>query len=198
MSRFLEVLGEQEGPLNRSVIQELLKKLKARLRSQCARLEVKFQIFAEKAAPVTEKVGYMAYECGFEAHTDSIDGFHMLLQCPISTVCPCSKEISDYGAHNQRGLVSVKVNPTGELGFEQLIQAIEASGSAPLYPVLKREDEKFVTELAYNNPRFVEDVVREVAGRFDQIEAIHSYQIEVENYESIHDHNAYAFIERTK
>jgi GTP cyclohydrolase I len=198
MSRFLEVLGDHAGALGPESIARILSGLRMRLRSQSARLEVRFTLFRSKAAPVTERVGMMAYECGFIGSSDPPKEIQMLVMCPVATLCPCSKEISSYGAHNQRGYVTVKVAVSGTLWFEDLIDMIEGSASAPLYPVLKRIDEKFVTEQAYENPRFVEDVVREVAMRFDQTDAIRSYQIEVENHESIHDHNAYAFLEREK
>jgi len=114
----------------------------------------------------------------------------------VTTLCPCSKEISDYGAHNQRGYVKLRIRPSGLIWLEELIDLVESVASAPLYPVLKRPDEKFVTELAYMNPRFVEDMVREVAARLDQRADLLAYAIEVENHESIHDHNAYAAISR--
>jgi GTP cyclohydrolase I len=197
MSRFLEVLGEHRGPISGETIPTILRKLREVLKSKSAQMEVRFTLFREKVAPVTKKTGMMGYQCGFNASTES-DEFELIVTCPVTTLCPCSKEISQYGAHNQRGYVRVKLRPDGLLWLEDVIDLIEQSGSAPLYPVLKRPDEKFVTELAYDNPRFVEDVVREVALRFDRLSSVCAYEIEVENHESIHDHNAYAFISRTK
>lgn len=198
MSRFLEILGEHNCVVSGETIPTILTKLRERLDAETSHLEVKFTFFREKAAPVTKKVGMMGYECGFIAAGGKLDDFWLHLVVPVTTLCPCSKEISDYGAHNQRGYVSVKVQPDGLLWLEDVIDMIEAAGSAQLYPVLKRPDEKFVTEQAFNNPRFVEDMVREVAMAFDANDRILAYEIEVENHESIHDHNAYAYIARRK
>jgi GTP cyclohydrolase I len=199
MSRFLEVLGEHNHDLSVETIPSVLSKLRERLSAETAHLEAQFTFFREKAAPVTGKVGMMGYECGFSARGGKENSFELLLVVPVTTLCPCSKEISDRGAHNQRGYVSVRVKPDlsqATLWIEDVIELIEAAGSAPLYPVLKRPDEKFVTEQAYDNPRFVEDMVREVAIAFDRDQRIESYEIEVENHESIHDHNAYAYLKR--
>lgn len=198
MSRFLEVLGEHNHDISPQTISDILDRLRDRLNADTAHLEVKFTYFREKAAPVTGKVGMMGFECGFSAWAGSRDCFEILAVVPVTTLCPCSKEISSFGAHNQRGYVSVRVKPNGLLWLEDVIDMIEASGSAPLYPVLKRPDEKFVTEQAYENPRFVEDMVREVSIAFDKNPAVVAYEIEVENHESIHDHNAYACLTREK
>jgi len=133
------------------------------LDAKTAHLEVKFNYFREKAAPVSGKVGMMAYECGFVASGGAVDEFLVVAHVPVTTLCPCSKEISAFGAHNQRGYVTVRIEAKGMLWLEDVIDMIEAAGSAQLYPVLKRPDEKFVTEQAYQNPRFVEDMVREVS-----------------------------------
>ena len=198
MSRFLEILGEHNGAVSGDTIREILEKLRERLKAETSHLEVKFTLFRTKAAPVTKKVGMMGYECGFIASGGKTEDFWLHLVVPVTTLCPCSKEISEFGAHNQRGYVTVKVQPDGMLWLEDVIDMIEASGSAQLYPVLKRPDEKFVTEQAYLNPRFVEDMVREVALAFDKNDRILAYEIEVENHESIHDHNAYAYLARNK
>ncbi|MEA2551841.1 MAG: cyclohydrolase [Fimbriimonadaceae bacterium] len=200
MSRFLEVLGEHNRDMSAETIPLVLNRLRERLNAETAHLEVKFTYFREKAAPVTGKKGMMGYECGFIATGGAVNDFEIEVIVPVTTLCPCSREISEYGAHNQRGYVRARVRPAANsfLWIECLLDAIEASASAPLYPVLKRPDEKFVTEQAYNNPRFVEDMVREVALAFDQDERIVSYEIEVENHESIHDHNAYAYLKRSK
>lgn len=198
MSRFLEILGEHNQDVSGETVQEILAKLRDRLHAETAHIEVKFTLFRAKAAPVTGKVGMMGYECGFIAAGGKTNDFWLHLVVPVTTLCPCSKEISDFGAHNQRGYVTVRVRPEGMLWLEDVIDMIEASGSAQLYPVLKRPDEKFVTEQAYQNPRFVEDMVREVAIAFDNEPRILAYEIEVENHESIHDHNAYAYIQRQK
>ncbi|HVL40298.1 MAG TPA: GTP cyclohydrolase FolE2 [Fimbriimonadaceae bacterium] len=199
MSRFLEVLGEHNHDLSVETIPDILARLRERLKAQNAHLDVRFTLFREKGAPVTGRVGMMGYECGFSATGGETNDFHLTLTVPVTTLCPCSKEISSFGAHNQRGYVGVKVWPDGGiLWLEDVIDMIEACGSAPLYPVLKRPDEKFVTEQAYQNPRFVEDMVREVALRFEADARVLGYEIEVENHESIHDHNAYAYLARRK
>ena len=198
MSRFLEVLGEHNHDLSPETIPDILTQLRGRLNAESAHLDVRFIFFREKAAPVTGKVGMMGYECGFSATGGAKNDFELVLIVPVATLCPCSREISDRGAHNQRGYVSVRVRPQGLLWLEEVIDMIEAAGSCALYPVLKRPDEKWVTERAYDNPRFVEDLVREVALAFDREARILAYEIEVENHESIHDHNAYAYLKREK
>jgi GTP cyclohydrolase I len=198
MSRFLEILGEHKCVVSGETIPEILAKLRDKLKAETAHLEVKFTFFRSKAAPVTGKEGMMGYECGFMASGGKVHDLWLYLVVPVTTLCPCSKEISDFGAHNQRGYVTVKVRPDGMLWLEDVIDMIEKAGSCELYPVLKRPDEKFVTEMAYQNPRFVEDMVREVAMAFDANDRILAYEIEVENHESIHDHNAYAYLARTK
>jgi len=198
MSRFLEVLGEYNHEIGGDTIPRILAKLREKLDAETAHLEVKFNFFREKAAPVTGKVGMMAYECGFISAGGATDEFLVYANVPVTTLCPCSKEISAFGAHNQRGYVTVKIEARGMLWLEDVIDMIESAGSAQLYPVLKRPDEKFVTEQAYQNPRFVEDMVREVALAFDQHPNVGTYEVEVENHESIHDHNAYAYLKREK
>lgn len=198
MSRFLEVLSAHNHDISADTIPEILDSLRKVLHAETSHLEVKFTFFREKAAPVTGKKGMMGYECGFSASGGKNPDYELLLTVPVATLCPCSREISSYGAHNQRGYVSVRVKPRGELWLEDVIDMIEAAGSAPLYPLLKRPDEKFVTEQAYDNPRFVEDMVREVSMAFDANPKVGDYEIEVENHESIHDHNAYACVKRQK
>lgn len=198
MSRFLEILAQHNHDLSPETIPHILEELQERLSAESAHLDVHFTFFREKSAPVTGKTGMMGYECGFISTGGKFNDFQIEAIVPVTTLCPCSKEISDRGAHNQRGYVKVRVKPTGLLWLEEIIDMVEACGSAPLYPVLKRPDEKFVTEQAYDNPRFVEDMVREVAIAFDKHPRVSSYVIEVENHESIHDHNAYASLSRTK
>lgn len=200
MSRFLEVLGEHNHDISSNTIPNVLAKLRERLNAETSYLDVQFTYFRERKAPVTGKVGMMGYECGFSASGGKIEDFVIHVVVPVTTLCPCSKEIADRGAHNQRGYVRASVRPNGHgvLWIECIIDLIEACGSAPLYPVLKRPDEKFVTEQAYDTPRFVEDMVREVSLAFDGEPRIRSYEIEVENHESIHAHNAYACVKREK
>lgn len=198
MSRFLEVLNDHKKEVSVHGIPKILKALKERLSAESAHLEVYFPFFMSKPAPVTKKEGLMPYNCGFIAEANGKLDMVMYVQVPVTTLCPCSKEISARGAHNQRGYVTVKVRTNDHVWLEELIEMIEESGSCALFPVLKRPDEKWVTEHAFDNPRFVEDMIREVALRFDQCERIASYEIEVENHESIHAHNAYAYVARSK
>lgn len=198
MSRFLEVLNDAGNVVSVSNLPDLLSKLRERLKAEKAHVDVTFPFFMEKAAPVTGKTGMMEFECGFFSEINGEFKVTLYVKVPVATLCPCSKEISKYGAHNQRGWVTVKVQPTDHLWLEEIIEMIESSASCALYPVLKRPDEKWVTETAYENPRFVEDMVREVALKFDSESRIKSYEIEVENEESIHAHNAYAYLQRSK
>ena len=143
----------------------------------------------------------MEYECAFVASQSGPSSatdfaFSLEARVPVTTLCPCSKEISDRGAHNQRGIVTARVHCDSSLWLEEVIEVVESCASCGLYPLLKRPDEKWVTEHAYDNPRFVEDVVREVALAFDREPRVHAYEVEVENEESIHAHNAYAFVSR--
>lgn len=140
----------------------------------------------------------MEYTCGFNACGNGAHQVELFVKVPVTTLCPCSKEISAYGAHNQRGWVTCRVRTNDHVWLEELIEMVEASASCALFPVLKRPDEKWVTETAYDNPRFVEDMVREVALKFDADARITSYDVEVENEESIHAHNAYAYLSRSK
>jgi GTP cyclohydrolase I len=198
MSRFLEVLNESGGEVNVDSIGALLAELKRRLHAESAQMEVRFPYFMDREAPATGAKGTMAYPCGFRATSGVVDELEILVDCPITTLCPCSKEISSRGAHNQRGTVRAALLVDGMVWLEEVVEWIESAASCPLYPVLKRPDEKHVTEQAYDNPRFVEDVVREVALLFDKDPRVLRYEVEVENQESIHAHNAYACIRRHK
>jgi len=198
MSRFLEVLNENRSEVSVKAIPVILQGLRERLDAERAHIDVSFLFFRRKKAPVTGKCGMMEYECRFMAEQNSETDFVMEVIVPVTTLCPCSKEISAYGAHNQRGYVTARLKFNGMVWIEEIIDMIEECGSAPLFPVLKRPDEKWVTEHAYDNPRFVEDMVREVAIAFDNDSRITWYEIEVENHESIHAHNAYATLVRQK
>lgn len=198
MSRFLESLNECGNEVNVQTIPAILSDLRSRLHAENSHLVVEFTYFIEKPAPVTQRVGLMGYTCRFEAQQGSTDDVVIQVVIPVTTLCPCSKEIAEYGAHNQRGYVTARVRLSDHVWIEELIEMVEKRASSPLYPVLKRPDEKFVTELAYDNPRFVEDMVREVALAFDADSRIAWYSIECENHESIHAHNAYASLERDK
>lgn len=196
MSRFLEVLNEHGREISVQSLPTILASIKERLNAERAHIEVSFPFFMVKKAPVTGKSGMMEYECQFNAEINGDFSVVMALKVPVTTLCPCSKEISARGAHNQRGWVSVRVKTNDHVWLEEIVEMIEGSASCELFPVLKRPDEKWVTEKAYDNPRFVEDLVREVAMAFDRDGRFDAYEIEVENEESIHAHNAYARINR--
>jgi GTP cyclohydrolase I len=196
MSRFLEVLNAHRGAISVENVPQILSVLRARLVAETAHFVVSFTYFMTKYAPVTGAEGLMGYECRFEAAAGAENDFVLTVEVPVTTLCPCSKQISARGAHNQRGMVRVKARFDGLLWIEELVQLIEQAASCDLYPILKRQDEKFVTEKAYDNPRFVEDMVREVTLRLQRDERIKWFQVHVENFESIHAHNAYAFVEQ--
>lgn len=196
MSRFLEVLNEHGKEISVDVLPVLLRSLRERLSAERAHIQVTFPFFMVKTAPVTGKKGMMEFTCGFDAECNGDFKVEMLVRVPVTTLCPCSKEISARGAHNQRGWVSVRAKTREHVWLEEVIETIEGAASCALFPVLKRPDEKWVTEHAYDNPRFVEDLVREVSLAFDHDGRFASYEIEVENEESIHAHNAYAFLKR--
>lgn len=199
MSRFVEVLNEFGPEIHVDNIRQLLLDLTRRLHSRSAHVEFEFPYFRAKAAPVTGAIGMMDYVVRFCATIDGdkID-FVVTVVTPVTTLCPCSKAISAHGAHNQRGQVTYSVRFSQPIWIEDLIALVESSASSELYSLLKRPDEKAVTERAYENPVFVEDLVRNVALRSDREPAITWYKVEAENFESIHNHNAYAMIERRK
>lgn len=195
MSRFIEVLNEFKEEIHVKNIEEILRKLKRRLNARSAHLEVYFPYFIEKKAPVTGIPSLMEYQAFMIASLSKRKRDLILgVKVPVMTLCPCSKSISEYGAHNQRGLVTVAVRSKKFIWLEELIEIAEESASSPVYPLLKRPDEKYVTERAYENPKFVEDVVRGVAHKLLQRKEIYWFSVEAENMESIHGHNAYACI----
>lgn len=197
MSRFVEVLNAHGRILHVHNLKDILHALQTKLHSQAAHLEFDFPYFMEKTAPVTHSKGLMDYQVRFQANLigASFD-FQMTIVVPVTTLCPCSKAISIHGAHNQRGHVTLSVRFSKPVWIEELIQLVEASASSELYSLLKRPDEKKVTEAAYENPVFVEDLVRNVAQRMEAHPDITWYRVEAENFESIHNHNAYALIEK--
>jgi len=197
MSRFIEVLNEHGPVLHVNNIGTILENLTERLDSQTAHVDFEFPFFLEKKAPVTEAVGLMDYGVRFNATLQGgkLD-FVLTVIVPVTTLCPCSKAISAHGAHNQRGQVTFSIRFRKPIWIEDLIRLVEDSASSELYSLLKRPDEKAVTERAYDNPVFVEDLVRNVASRSNAHEDIVWYKVEAENFESIHNHNAYALIEK--
>jgi GTP cyclohydrolase I len=197
MSRFVEVLNEHGSLIHVDNIKVILRHLQKRLNSKQAHVEFEFPYFIEKRAPMSGAVGLMDYSVRLAAtitHQDS--DFVVTVVVPVTTLCPCSKAISRYGAHNQRGKVTFAVRFTKPIWIEDLIQLVESSASSELYSLLKRPDEKAVTEHAYEHPVFVEDLVRSIAVKANADPRIAWYRVEAENYESIHNHNAYAMIEK--
>jgi GTP cyclohydrolase I len=196
MSRFIEILNTYRKGINVENLSQILMKMKEKLDSESAHMEITFPYFIEKQAPVTRAKSLMEYTCHIwgthKKKADLIVG----VEVPMTTLCPCSKEISNYGAHNQRSMVTVAVRFKKFFWIEDLIRIVESCASSEVYPLLKRPDEKFVTEKAFDNPMFVEDVVRSIAARLDRDANITWYSVESENQESIHNHSAYAFIEK--
>jgi len=215
MSRFLEVLNEHAGvahagagsdliPISPEDIPKLTAAIRARLDAEEAHFAAEFTYFINKKAPVTGSQGLMDYRVSFEctsSRTGTTDDFVMGVTAPAASLCPCSKEISQYGAHNQRCLIQAKVRfdlTKGPLWIECLADIIEKAASCPVFAVLKRPDEKWVTEHAFENPKFVEDIIRDLAIALNTEDRITWYSISSENFESIHNHNAYAEILRDK
>ena len=203
MSRFIEVLNEHRGEVTMRTLPAILHDLKERLDAESARVEVAFPYFLERTAPVSGAKALMDYECSFVGEANGGWGDFVLgVRVPVTTLCPCSKAISDYGAHNQRGYVNMEVRShrTEEqepelIWIEELIEVAEQSASAPVYPLLKRPDERHVTMQAHDNPVFVEDVVRNVAVRLQDDARVSWFRVHAENQESIHNHSAFARIE---
>ena len=199
MSRFVEVLNEFGPELHVDNIQTILRELVIRLDSEKAHVEFEFPYFLEKRAPVSGAVGLMDYGVRFSATIENgVVDFVVTVIVPVTTLCPCSKAISDQGAHNQRGLVTFSIRSTKPVWIEELTRLVEDCASSELYSLLKRPDEKAVTERAYANPVFVEDLVRAVAARANREPRITWYRVEAENFESIHNHSAYALVEKKK
>jgi GTP cyclohydrolase IB len=197
MSRFVEVLNAHGSVVHVQNITDILYAMQAKLKSHTAHLEMEFPYFLIKKAPVTGREGMMDYTARFDATAcgKEID-FVLGVQVAVTTLCPCSKAISRHGAHNQRGVVTVQIRSRKAIWIEDLIAMVESSGSSELYSLLKRQDEKAVTERAYENPVFVEDLVRNVVVRLNSHPDVTWYKVEAENFESIHNHNAYACIEK--
>ena len=197
MSRFVEILNEFRGKINIKTFHTILEKVKDKLHAKSAHMEIEFPYFIEKTAPVSEARSLMEYRCSFSGqNSGSSTDFLVGVVVPVTTVCPCSKEISNMGAHNQRSMVTVKVRFKKFFWIEDLIRLVEDSASGEVYSLLKRMDEKYVTEKAYENPMFVEDVVRNVAEQLNRDDNFTWYGIEAENFESIHNHSAYALVEK--
>jgi GTP cyclohydrolase I len=198
MSRFVEILhGERE--ISVESFRAMLEKMTERLEADTGHIEMSFPFFVMKKAPVSGVESLMDYQATLIGERrDGKTEMWVRVVVPVTSLCPCSKKISDYGAHNQRSHVTIKAKLRSHLWIEEIIGIAESEASSELYGILKRPDEKYVTERAYENPKFVEDLVRDVAGRLNTDDRIAEYTVEAENFESIHNHSAYALIERDK
>ena len=195
MSRFVEVLNEHGNCLDVREPGMVPRELQRRLKAERAWISYQFPFFRSKRAPVTEKESSLSYEVRFEIEAGKTEDFVLTVMVPVTTLCPCSKAISERGAHNQRGIVTYSLRSSQVIWIEDAIETVEESASSELYSLLKRPDEKAVTERAYDHPVFVEDLVRNVARRSAEQGSISWYRVEAENFESIHNHSAYAEIE---
>jgi GTP cyclohydrolase I len=196
MSRFVEILHLFRPEVSLKRIAEVLEQMKAHLNAASAHIEVTFPYFIEKKAPVSAAPGLMDYDCRFRGYSDPAGRLDLMVEVsvPISSVCPCSKEISAHGAHNQRGQVKVRTRFKKFIWIEDMIRLVEDTASCDVYSVLKRVDEKSVTERGFSNPKFVEDIVRDVSQRLKADDNITWFSVSAENFESIHNHSAYAHI----
>jgi GTP cyclohydrolase I len=207
MSRFIETFHKYYQHLSHRNFLAMLEEIREKLDAERSFGVLRFPFFMEKKAPVSGQPGMMSYECTYEGSvsrtsdgSSSDNEFFVSVAIPVTTLCPCSKAISERNAHNQRGIVRIKIKYTTFFWIEDIIAIAENCASSPVYSVLKRKDEKFVTEQAYDNPRFVEDVVREVYAALRAFRAagdtpLSFFSVEAENFESIHNHNAYAYAE---
>jgi len=199
MSRFVEILNSHEREIGVESFKEILREMADRLEAASGHIEMSFPYFVNKKAPISGVQSLMDYEVTLigEIH-ERRPTMYIKVVVPVTSLCPCSKQISEYGAHNQRSHVTVQVRTKGFVWIEEVIELVEREASCELFGLLKRPDEKHVTERAYNNPKFVEDMVRDVARRLNLDSRITAYTVESENFESIHNHSAYAMIECDK
>jgi GTP cyclohydrolase I len=197
MSRFVEVLNQYRHGVTVRSFRIILEKMREKLDAVSAHLEMRFPYFMEKKAPVSRASSILSYRCAFKgAIRDGEYDLVVEVTVPVTSVCPCSKAISAGGAHNQRSEVTVNVRVKEFVWIEDLISLVESRASSEVYSLLKRADEKHVTERAYNNPKFVEDIVRDVAQSLLKDPNVTWFSVEAENFESIHNHNAYAYVEK--
>lgn len=195
MSRFIEILNQEKIEFSAINFVEISKKISKKLETKTSRVQVNFPIFIQKTAPVSGVKSLLDYNSTIISEEISgVASTTLKIVIAITSLCPCSKIISKYGAHNQRSHITITAKSNGNLEFEDLIKITEESASCDLYAILKREDEKFVTEKAYDNPAFVEDLVRDIAIKLNANDRIQGYTLESENFESIHNHSAYALI----
>jgi GTP cyclohydrolase I len=199
MSRFVEILNAHEREITVETFQQMLREMVEKLEAEEGIIEMSFPYFIEKKAPVSGVKSLMDYEVTFTGEVRrKKQSFTMKVVVPVTSLCPCSKKISERGAHNQRSHVTVTAHTNDFVWIEEIVDLVEKQASCELYGLLKRPDEKYVTERAYDNPKFVEDLVRDVASVLNLDERIESYVVESENFESIHNHSAYALIEKSK
>ncbi len=198
MSRFIELIESRAGHLDQAGFRAMVVEMLDRLDASSGRITMQFPYFVSKAAPVSGVSSLLDHDVEWSGSVgeDGHYAFRMQVRVPATSLCPCSKQISAYGAHNQRSHISIAADICGDMPMEELIGIAEASASCEVYGLLKRADEKFVTERAYDNPKFVEDLVRDVAHSLDQDPRVKGYVVEAENFESIHNHSAFARIER--
>jgi len=196
MSRFVEMLHLFKPEVSLKNIGEILEQMKTHLKAASSHIEVTFPYFIEKKAPVSNSSGLMDYTCRIMGASDSEGQIDLVSEVvvPITSVCPCSRDISDAGAHNQRGMVELKTRFKKFIWIEDMIELVEDAASCDVFSVLKRVDEKHVTEKAYSNPKFVEDIVRDIAKNLKEDDNITWFSVSAENFESIHNHSAYAHI----
>jgi len=198
MSRFVEILHLFRTKVSLESLTNILEDMKEILGAESSHIEITFPYFIEKKSPVAGVKGLMDYTCSITGSSGTSNDTDIVLKVavPVTSVCPCSREISEYGAHNQRGEVLVSTRFEKFIWIEDIVNMVEQSASCDIFSVLKREDEKYVTENAYNNPKFVEDIVRDVAKSLMDDKNITWYSVSAENFESIHNHSAYAYIEK--
>lgn len=198
VSTFIAALNKYQDDISVNILAKLLSEVRDDLQAEAAHLEMTFPYFIAKKAPVSQTSSLMEYTCRFTGSIGKDEGFMLSVQVPVTTLCPCSKEISSGGAHNQRAEVNLNVKFTGFIWLEDLIDLVESAASSQVYALLKRPDEKYVTELAYNNPMFVEDVVRKVSELAKNHKDIYWFSVSVESFESIHKHSAYAYVDSSQ
>lgn len=200
MSRFVEILHENQHVITQEQFKKMTAQMVTRLQATRGYIEMSFDFFRQKKAPITKVASFLDYKICMQAehNAEQETSLWVKVVVPVTSLCPCSKKIADYGAHNQRSQVIVAVKLQDFMWFEEIIDIIEAQASCDLYGLLKRPDEKYVTEKAYSNPKFVEDIVRDIAIILQNDSRIIAYKVESENFESIHNHSAYAQIERIK
>lgn len=199
MSRFVKILNDHEKEITFSSFNGMLTEMAELLEARSGNIEMRFPYFVNKKAPISGVQSLLDYDVTFIGEiNEGLTSTRVKIQVPVTSLCPCSKSISDYGAHNQRSHVTVNARTKGFFWIEEIIDIVEKQASCELYGLLKRPDEKFVTERAYDNPKFVEDMVRDIAGELNKDERIRQYVLESENFESIHNHSAYAMMEYDK